>query len=110
VAGEHGQVALTNKVVELWSRVSDSSSDVDTAEEVAAEIGAGLALVLTSGGKGIVISGEDSSASSTAYVWFVDDTLDSVSGTVSAADVVLVGTLATFDVDTFTPDNFAFAV
>lgn len=108
VVGNTGQVDMTNKVVELWSAAADSSSDVDTAGEIASQIGAGKAFVLTPGGRGIVISGEDTSANNTAYVWFVDATLDGDGNNVTATDVVLVGTLATFDVNTFTSANFAF--
>ena len=39
----------------------------------------------------------------------VNDALDGVSGTVSATDVVLVGTIATTELDTLITSNFAFA-
>lgn len=84
---------------------------VDTATEIAALIqGSGNVFSLTSGGKAVVIAGESTGTNAGTYIYFVDDSLDGVSGTVSAADVVLVGTLgANYDVDTILTSNITFA-
>lgn len=101
-------VQFANKVIFLAS-TNTSVAEVDSVAEVVALIqGAGNALALTSGGKGIVIGGDDSAATAGATIYFVNDALDGVNGTVSATDVVIVGT-ATLDIDTLLAANFAFA-
>ena len=83
---------------------------VDEIAEIAALIqGNGDAMYITSGGKGIVIGGDDSDALSSAMIYFVNDSLGANVGTIEADDVVLVGTIATFDLDTLTIANFVFA-
>ena len=106
VVGQTAQINATGKVVELWSAVADSSTDVDTAGEIAAQFGTGKAFTLSSNGKAVVIAGEDTSAQA-AYIWFVQDTGD---GTVTAGEVTLAGTLASFDVNTLTTSNISFVV
>lgn len=83
---------------------------VDTATEIAALIqGTGNVFSLTSGGKAIVIAGESTGTNTGSFIYFVDDSLDGVAGTVSAADVVLVGTLgANYDIDTILSTNVSF--
>ncbi len=99
---------FANSVVFLAS-TDAAVAEVDTAAEVAALIqGAGNALSLTSGGKGIVIGGDNSTATPNAKIYFVNDALDGVNGNVSTADVVIVGT-ATLDIDTLLAANFLFA-
>lgn len=94
-------VDFVNKVIFLAS-TDAGVAEVDTAAEVAALIqGAGNALAMTSGGKGIIIAGDNSAATAGATIYFVNDTLDGVNGTISATDVVIVGT-ATLDIDTLT--------
>ena len=94
-------VQFANKVIFLAS-ADNGVAATDTAAEVAALIeGAGDALALTSGGKGIIIAGDNSAATAGATIYFVDDTVDGVNGTISTADVVLVGTF-TLDIDTLT--------
>ena len=101
-------VDFANKVIFLAS-TDAGVAEVDTAAEVAALIqGAGNALALTAGGKGIVIAGDNSAATAGARIYFVNDLLDGVQGTVSATDVVVVGT-ATLDIDTLLVGNFVFA-
>ena len=101
-------VDFANKVIFLAS-TDAGVAEVDTAAEVAALIqGAGNALALTAGGKGIVIGGDNSAATAGATIYFVNDLLDGVQGNVSAADVVIVGT-ATLDIDTLLVGNFVFA-
>jgi hypothetical protein len=98
------EVNLTNSIVMLAAANGDDA-EVDTAAEVAALIeGIGDALHLTSGGKGIVLGGDDSGAR-TGFIYFVDDSLDGVNGTIATADVVVVGNF-TLDLDTFTAGNF----
>jgi Ca2+-binding RTX toxin-like protein len=80
----------------LYSGAADSSADVNQASEIAAAIGTGF----TAGGKAVVLSGEDTSANNTAYIWFVEDT--SGNGVIDTSEVSLVGTMATFDVNTIT--------
>jgi len=100
-------VDITNKVV-LLAGANGSNAAVDQASEIAALIqGNGDAMYLTSGGKGIVIAGDDSAATG-AQIYFVNDSLGANVGTIETDDVVLVGTLATFDLDTLTIANFIF--
>jgi len=102
-------VDFANKVIFLAS-TDGGVAEVDTAAEVAALIqGAGNALSLTAGGKGIVIAGDNSAATAGATIYFVNDLLDGVQGTVSATDVVAVG-IATLDIDTLlSASNFVFS-
>lgn len=100
-------VNFTDKVI-LLASVDGGVAATDTAAEVAALIqGAGDALALTAGGKGVVIGGDNSAATGGARIYFVDDTVDGVSGTISTADVVEVGT-TTLDIDTLIAANFLF--
>jgi len=102
-------VAITNKVA-LYSDATEGN--IDTTTEIAALIqGSSDAFSLASGGKAILLTGDASGANDILQVWFVDDTLDGVSGTVSATDIVLVGTDSdtTYDLDTLITSNFAFA-
>lgn len=105
-AANNNDVNITNKVA-----VFDTNGAALNAAGLVAEIqAAGNAFSLTSGGKAIVISGDASAPGNAANIFFVDDTLDGVNGTVSATDVVIVGvTSANFDVDTLITTNFAFA-
>ena len=101
-------VNFTNKVI-LVATIDSGVAATDSATKVAALIeGAGDAMALTAGGKGVVIGGDDSSAVALSQIYFVDDLLDGVSGTVSAADVILVGTM-TLDIDTLIAANFVFS-
>ena len=101
-------VQFANKVVFLASVNADVLAVDTVAEIVALTQGAGNALALTSGGKGIIIAGDDSAATAGATIYFVNDALDGVNGTVTATDVVIVGT-TTLDIDTLlAANNFAF--
>lgn len=82
-----------------------------TATNVAALIeGAGDAFSLTAGGKTIIVTGDDTGANDKYQIWYVNDALDGVNGTVTATDVVSVGIAnAALDLDTFTTANFLFA-
>ena len=98
-------IVITNKIILLVD--VDNATATDTITEIAADIqGAGTALELQSGGKAIVIAGNDIDAGDGAVIYLVDDSLGAVQGTISADDVVKIGTLATFDVDTLTGFNF----
>jgi hypothetical protein len=68
--------------------------------------GAGNALHLSSGAKGIVIAGDDSAAGDTAYIYLIDDSVGANAGTIEADDVSIIGTIATFDLDTLTAAHF----
>lgn len=107
-AANNNDVNITNKVA-----IFDTNGAVLNAAGLVAEIqGAGNAFAITSGGKAIVITGDASAPANEANIFFVDDTLDGVSGTISATDVVVVGVTSTggaFDVDTLITSNFAFA-
>lgn len=106
-AADLADVNITNKVA-MYSDATDAN--IDTTTDIAALIqGAGDAFSLTSGGKAILVTGDAGGATDPINVWFIDDSLDGTSGTVSATDVVLVGTIATTDLDTLITSNFAFA-
>jgi len=108
VAVEHNGTAdvnITNKIV-LVATANNGVAETNTPAKVAAAIqGIGDALHLNSGGKALVVGGDNSTATAGAQFYFVDDMLDGVSGTVSATDVVQVATL-TLDIDTLTAGNF----
>lgn len=101
----NNDVNITNKVA-----IFDAAGAALTAAQLVAEIqAAGNAFSVNSGGKAIVITGSAAGANA-ANIFFVDDTLDGVSGTLSATDVVIVGvSSAAFDVDTLITSNFAFS-
>ena len=60
---------------------------------------------LSSGGKAVVIGGDDSAATAGAVIAFVDDSVGANVGTFEADDVVIVGT-TTLDIDTLSAANF----
>ena len=62
-------------------------------------------MALASGGKAVIISGYDGDTGDDAVIFFVDDSLGAVAGTISADDVTIVGTLTTFDLDTMVDAN-----
>ena len=62
---------------------------------------------LNSGGKAIVFSGANDTATAGANIWYVDDSLGDTVGTIEADDIVSVGTF-TADVDAYTAANFIF--
>ena len=100
-------VNITNKVVNLTD--VDAATSGDTAVELAALInGNGDAMKLDPGGKAIIIQGDANDADETTTIWLVDDTLDSVNGTVATGDISKIATMATF-VSTLTGDNFTFS-
>ncbi len=99
-------VSLDNKITLLID--GDGAAGTDTIAEVVALIeGQGDSMHLSSGAKGIVIAGYDGDAGDTARIYLVDDSVGATAGTIEADDVTLIGTLATFDVDTLTNFNFA---
>ena len=99
-------VLLDNKITLLVN--NGTSGDFDAASEIAAIIeGNGDAMHLASGAKGIVIAGSDADANDSAFIFLVDDSVGATQGTIAADDVVLIGTIATFDLDTLTTANFA---
>jgi len=66
-------------------------------------------LALADSGKAIVLHGDKDAAGTVVTIYYVDATLDSKNTDVSAADVVIVGTVNATDLDTFVAGNFAFA-
>jgi len=96
--------SIDNKVILLVD--ADGATSTDQIAEIAALIeGAGDAMALASGGKAVIISGFDGDTGDDAVIFFVDDTVGAVAGTISADDVVIVGTLTTFDLDTLVDAN-----
>ena len=106
--GATADTNFANSVVFLADADNTTANVNEISEIVSAIQGAGNALSLTSGGKGIVIAGDNSAATAGATIYFVNDALDGVNGNVSTADVVIVGT-ATLDIDTLLAANFLFA-
>jgi Ca2+-binding RTX toxin-like protein len=110
-ATEHdgtANTAIANKVV-LLASADGGVVAVDSAAEVAALIdGAGDAMELVSGGKAIIIAGDNSAATAGALIYLVDDTLGAVAGTISADDIVIIGN-ATLDIDTVLAANLLLA-
>lgn len=106
-AASNSDVNITN-VVALYTDATETN--IANSTQIAALIeGAGDAFSLTAGGRTILVTGDAASALDSLNIWFVDDALDGVSGTVSATDVVHVGTMATTDLDTLITSNFVFA-
>jgi len=106
-----GNITATNKVTMLNGT---TEGDIDGASEIAAffgtDAGTGTqALDIASGGKAIILSGDASGATDSMRIWYVNDSVDGTAGTINAADVVLVGTIATFDLDTVGSANFTLA-
>lgn len=104
-------VNIAGKVVTLADATGGGViTAVDTADEIAALIqGSGDVFALTAGGKAVIIAGESTGAAG-AIIYFVDDSLDGVSGTVSATDVTIVGTIAAAtDIDAVLASNITFA-
>ncbi|MBD3750811.1 MAG: hypothetical protein IE931_15165, partial [Sphingobacteriales bacterium] len=115
-ANATNDVNITNKVVLLADQTGTATTAVDQASEIAALIqGSGDVFSLTAGGKAIIVAGDTASDAGSAtsellYIYYVDDTLDGISGTVNTPDVVLVGTTTQdFDLDTLITSNFAFS-
>ena len=106
-ATEHdgtADTAIANKVV-LLATLDGGVVAADTATKIAALIqDAGDAMELASGGKAIIIAGDNSTATAGAMIYYVDDTLGATGGTIEADDVVLVGTM-TIDIDTILAGN-----
>jgi len=109
-------VDIANKVYLMDSGNTDNTTDdnridaSDTVTDVAALIeGTGDAFALTSGGKGIIISGDVDGATLDSIVWLVDDTVDTIAGTVTSDDVTELISIVDFDLDSLISGNFAFA-
>jgi len=108
-SGATGNTSVDNKVILLVD--GNGGAATDQTGEIAALIqGTGDAMELASGGKAVVIAGYDGDTGDSAFIFLIDDTAGSIAGTISADDVTLVGTLATYDVDTILAANIqAFA-
>jgi hypothetical protein len=97
---------ITNKIV-MYSLAADgATTTVNTAAKILADIqGIGDELHINSGGKGVVIAGNDDNTDRGGFIYFVDDNVDGVLGTLSGNDVTMVATF-TFDLDDFGAANF----
>jgi hypothetical protein len=85
-----GDINVTNAIVKVLT-TNGGVAETNTALKVANLFdGVGDALHMNSGGKGVVIGGDDSAATAGMQIYFVDDSLDGVLGTIGAADVVQV--------------------
>ena len=91
---------ITNQIVMF----NTDTSGLNVAGLVAEIEGAGNAFELE--GKAIVITGNEGGAGDAALVYFVDMSLDSNVNDVTSDDVLLVGTLNSFDLDTLSANNF----
>ena len=98
-------IDVTNKIVMVASADGDVLLVDSVADIVALFDDIGDALHLASGGKAVVIGGDDSAATAGATISYVDDSLGANVGTIEADDVVIVGT-TTLDIDTLTAGNF----
>jgi Ca2+-binding RTX toxin-like protein len=103
-SGASADASIDNKVILLVD--ADGATSTNTATKVAALIeGTNDAMALASGGKAVIISGYDGDTGDDALIFLVDDTVGAVAGTISADDVILVGTLTDFDLDTILDAN-----
>ena len=99
-AASDGNVDIADKIVMF----DTAGAGLDVAGLVAEIEGAGNAFELN--GKAVVITGNAGGTGNDALVYFVDTSLDSNASNVSSTDVVLVGTLRSFDLDTLDAGNF----
>jgi Ca2+-binding RTX toxin-like protein len=97
-------INITDKIV-MGATTANTVADLNTAAKIVAQFGFEEAFQIASGGKAVIIAGDDAGAVAGGQIWFVDDTLDGVNGTVSATDVVQVAT-HTLDIDTLLAKNF----
>jgi Ca2+-binding RTX toxin-like protein len=105
---EHNGTAdidVTNKIVMVATTNSGVAEADSVADIVALFDDIGDALHIASGGKAVVIGGDDSAATAGATISYVDDSLGANVGTIEADDIVIVGT-TTLDIDTLTAGNF----
>ncbi|MDG1026618.1 MAG: hypothetical protein P8R01_11885, partial [Gammaproteobacteria bacterium] len=105
-AGGVTDVVIDNKINYLDDATGLAA--VNTTTLIAAAIeGNGDAMHLSSGGKAIILAGDNGAAGDEVLIYLVDDTVGAVAGTISADDVVLIGTTsANVDLNTITPANF----
>jgi hypothetical protein len=97
---------ITNKIVMYSVAADGATTAVNTAAKILADIqGIGDELHINSGGKGVVIAGNDDNTAQAGFIYFVDDNVDGVLGTLSGNDVMQVATF-TFDLDAFGAANF----
>ena len=100
-----GDIDVTNKIV-MVATADSTVAETNTTTKVAALFqGIGDALHISSGGKAVVIGGDNSAATAGAIIAFVDDSVGANVGTIEADDVSYVGT-TTLDIDTLTAGNF----
>ena len=89
-------VDITNKIVKLVD-ANGGVDDVNTVAEVLADInGIATAAHIQNNGKAVLFAGDDSAGAATT-MYFIDDSLDGTAGTLSATDVVAVGTFTAFN-------------
>ena len=99
-------VVIDNKIVYLDDATGLAA--VNTTTLIAALIeGNGDAMHISSGGKAIILAGDNGAAGDEVLIYLVDDSVGAVAGTISADDIVLIGTTSgNIDLDTITPANF----
>jgi len=86
--------------------VSDNLTGASGSAAIATLVG-GTSGFSVAGNQRAVIVADDGS---NAYIWYVNDNLDTTVGDVSASDIVLIGTLVGTDIAAFTSANFLAAV
>ena len=96
----NGGVDIVNKIVMF----DTTGAGLDVAGLVAEIEGNGNAFDLD--GEAVVITGNAGGTGNDALVYFVDTSIDGDATNVSSTDVVLVGTLRSFDLDTLAAGNF----
>jgi hypothetical protein len=86
----------------------DHNGTLLTPTTVAAEFAlSGTSFANTANGKTVIVAGKANSADTNGQIFYVDDSLDGVSGTYSATDVVQIAALATaIDLDLITGNQF----
>jgi len=100
-----GDVNITGKIILLVD--ADGAASTDQIAEIVADLqGVGTAINLQSGGAAIILAGNDIDANDGAVIFIVDDSVGDTVGTIEADDVSIIGTLATFDIDTLTGAHF----
>jgi hypothetical protein len=104
--GSASDINITNTITMLADDTNGAVADVDTTTEIFDDIkDIGDELHINAGGKAVIIAGADDAATAGGSIYYVDDSVDGVVGTLSAADVVKVATL-TMDIDDLTAGNF----
>jgi hypothetical protein len=104
--GATADINITNKITKLSDDHASNVAEVDSAADVVALIqGIANELHINSGGKAVIVTGNDNNTPKAGFMYYVDDTLDGTNGTISVTDVTQIATL-TVDIDLLTAGNF----